>query len=813
MKVLKFGGTSVATVESIKSVLEIVKQESATSKVCIVLSALGGVTNELIGIANQASEADETYLGRFENLRNRHFETAKGLVDPKFQSPLIAEIKIQFNRIEELLLAIFLLREVSEKTYHELVSFGERLSVRIVTHAAISSGMEKVTFDAGGIIVTENSTQGQIIAKKETLKNITNFLKTDHQIFVVPGFVAQDINGNLTTLGRGGSDYSAAIISGAIEAVVLEIWTDVNGVLTANPTAVKDAITINHLSYEEAMELSYFGAKVIYPPTIQPALEKNIPLLIKNTFNPSHPGTYISKVRPDSDKTVKGITSIGAVALITLSGKGMVGKRGVASRFFSALSAGGINVILISQASSEHSITIAIEKAQQKLAEELIIEEFQLEIKAKQIDKPKVEVNRVIVAVVGQSMRNTPGISGKLFGELGSNGINVHAIAQGTSELNISFVINKDDEHKALNVIHESFFLSERRVINVFLTGIGTVGKTFLNQLKLQRDWLLKNRKIEVRLTGLSNSKKVIFARQGINLDNPVGLLLEDGEPLILENLPRQIKKLNLRNSVFVDLTASPQVSSIYHEILDKSVSIVTANKIAVSSKYEDYKKLTALARHRKVKFLFETNVGAGLPILSTLNDLKSSGDEIVKIEAVLSGTLNYIFSEVESGAKFSDALKDAKAKGYSEPDPREDLSGMDVARKIIILARESGYEIEPIEIKVTPPIPQSIMDASCMDEFWKKLENWDADFEKLKKEAVKNKLKFRFVATLNNGACEVGLKQVGESSPLAALEGTDNLVLFYSRRYSTQPLTVKGPGAGAEVTAGGVFADVIRIV
>ncbi len=812
MKVLKFGGTSVGSTESIKKVIEIVKAEKQPAKTVVVVSAFGGVTDQLIEVSQLAELGAETYLDLLKGIEKRHIQAVKELVTADREKSLLASFGAMFDELEDVLHGVFLLKELSAKSLDYVASFGERLSSLIITDAFIDAGIDTQLADSRHLIRTDRTFNNARVNVAVTEANIQDFFKKNKALTVVPGFIASTDKGEVSTLGRGGSDFTAAIYAAALNAEVLEIWTDVDGVLTANPRVVRRAIPIPLLSYDEAMELSYFGAKVIYPPTIQPALDKGIPIVIKNTFNTAAPGTRITAEAPAGDAPVKGITSIGDISLLTISGSGMVGISGTSMRFFGALGRNKISVIMISQASSEHSITIAVTDKESVRAKEAIEEEFEYELQAGKIDPIAIEQKQSIVAIVGQNMRNTPGIAGKLFSVLGRNGINIRAIAQGTSELNISFVISKQDENKALNVIHESFFLSNTKVAHIYLVGVGLVGKTLVKQIIQQQQYLKEKLGLELRLAAISNSRKMAFNAEGIAWEDVATVLESATQKADINEFAKEVVALNLRNSIFVDCTADPVVGTSYKAFLDHSIAVVTPNKFAASGPYDLYNELNRIAQKRGARWLYETNVGAGLPVLSTLNDLVKSGDEVHSIEAVLSGTMNFIFNTVSEKMPFSKTVKEAKVQGYTEPDPRIDLSGKDVARKILILAREAGYMLEFDEVEIVNFLPDKVFKTKDIESLWTALEAYDAEFDVLRTRIEKEKKKLRLVASFDGKAAKVELREFTQDHPFYNLEGSDSIVLFYTARYHKNPLVVKGAGAGAEVTAAGVFADVIRL-
>jgi len=813
MKVLKFGGTSVGNADSISKVVDILlsykkKKEAYT----VVFSAMSGVTNLLVEAGKKASESDESYQKALKEIEKRHFDTIKKLLDIKTQSKVVANIRMLINELEDLLHGVFLLKELSPRTLDLVSSFGERMSSYIMAEYMLQSGIKCTYVDARSLIRTDDNFGNAKVNVKHTNQNIKEHFDAARDVQVLTGFIASTEKAETTTLGRGGSDYTASLVAAALSADCVEIWTDVNGVMTADPRAVKRTFTLPAISYVEAMELSHFGAKVIYPPTLQPAFNKKIPIWIKNTFNPEFEGTLISEKTKANDFLIKGISSIGNIALINLQGSGMVGVPGVSSRVFSALARKGVNVILITQASSEYSICFAVAPEDAEKARLLIEVEFEAEMASKKIEKVHVETDLSIVALIGENMKKTPGIAGRMFTALGKNGINVIAIAQGSSELNISVVIPKNDLSKALNALHEAFFLSDIKTLNLFAVGLGLIGSTLMQQIRKAAEYLLKEKSLKINVIAVSNSKKMLFNENGIDLKTCKDKLLKDGQDMDIEQFIREMKRLNLENSVFVDNTSSKDVIVHYEEILKSSISIVTPNKLANSGKYKDYEKLQRACQKYKARFLYETNVGAGLPVINTLRDLKYSGDKIIKIEGILSGTLSYIFNNFKPGARFVDIVKEAKERGFTEPDPRDDLNGMDVARKILILAREAGFDLEPSDVKVENILPEPCLKAKSVDDFFAQLDKHNAVFEEQLLKAEKNKKVLRFIAKLENGKATVNLESVGPEHPFYSLSGSDNMISFTTERYKERPLVIKGPGAGAEVTAAGVFAEIISI-
>ncbi|HKP32243.1 MAG TPA: bifunctional aspartate kinase/homoserine dehydrogenase I [Chitinophagaceae bacterium] len=810
MKVLKFGGTSVANSENINKVREIVRNASQKDRTIVVVSALGGTTDSLLQAAKLASVSSEQYKEVLIASEQRHLDTVKEIVPVLHQSGVLSFVKTQFNEIEDICNGIFLLGELSERTTDKMLSYGEIISSKIISAALQHSGIPNAWKDSRELILTDSSFTHALVDFKSTNNLIHEyFSKNDDNLFIVPGFVARDSNGTTTTLGRGGSDYTAAIIAAAVKASELEIWTDVSGMMTADPRLVANAKAIPEISYQEAMELSHFGAKVIYPPTIQPVLAADIPVWIKNTFKAGDAGTQVKKQSYKNGNNIRGISSINKITLLSLEGSGMVGIPGFSKRLFEGLAGANINVILITQGSSEHSICVGIEDGNAKKAKQVIDRIFSAEIKAGSVDPLVIEQSLSIVALVGDNMKSHPGVSGKMFGALGRNGVNVRAIAQGSSERNISAVISSNDVKKAINVLHEEFFENTYKQLNLFITGVGNVGSRLIAQLQQQQKYLLEQLKLQVKVIGIANSRKMLFNDDGISLSKWKEDL-DAGNKMDLKDFISEIRSRNLRNSVFADITANAEIAESYDQLFQKSISVVACNKVACSSSYNYYKKLKDLAREYNSLFLFETNVGAGLPVIGTLNDLLRSGDRVNKIQAVLSGTLNFVFNNYDGTRPFAEVVKQAQDEGYTEPDPRLDLGGTDVMRKIMILAREAGEQLEMDDIK-----NESFMPASCMegdvDHFYSEMNKHEAHFKSLYDAASKNGNKLKFVAKYENGNASVGLQQIGQQSDFYHLYGKDNVVLFYTSRYPEQPLVVKGAGAGAEVTASGVFADIIR--
>ena len=811
MQVLKFGGSSVANAASINAVIEIVRKKTANNDTClVVLSALAGVTDDLLLIARLASESDPSHVEKLDALELRHLAVVKDLFPIDKQSPVLSLVKKRFNAIADTCNGVFLLKELSQRILDAVISNGEILSSQIFSEKLKSLGIDCIWKDARELINSDSLFGSANVDFATTNKNIeTYFSKNLHCIYIIPGFIASDKKGNTTTLGRGGSDYTAAIFAAALHASALEIWTDVSGIMTADPRLVSNAKIVEHISYQEAMELSHFGAKVIYPPTIQPVLSKQIPVWIKNTFAPEDQGTLIDNTTAKNKGSIRGISSINKLALLSLEGSGMVGIPGFSKRLFETLSGEKINVILITQSSSEHSICVGIEEGNAQKAKDAIDNTFAHEIEIKKVESLIVERDLAIVALVGDNMKNHPGISGKMFGVLGRNGINIRAIAQGSSERNISAVIAVKDVKKAINVLHEEFFEASYKQVNLFIAGAGNVGSKLFAQLNQQAKYLHDQLRLQVCVIGIANSKKMLFREEGINLSDWKEML-QGGDAMDMQNFISSIQQKNFRNSVFVDVTANDEVAGMYGSLLKKSISVVACNKVAASSLFEYYKELKELATEFNASFLFETNVGAGLPVIGTLNELLRSGDRINKIEAVLSGTLNFVFNNYTGEKSFAEVVRQAQQEGYTEPDPRLDLGGKDVMRKILILARESGENFEIEDIGNSTFMPEACM-LGDIDNFYKEMEKHESHFRKLVDDADAAGTKLKFVAVYENGKASVGLRHIPPQHDFYHLYGKDNAVLFYTNRYVDQPLVIKGAGAGAEVTASGIFADIIR--
>tara|TARA_B100000795_G_scaffold268759_1_gene256417 strand:+ start:2212 stop:4644 length:2433 start_codon:yes stop_codon:yes gene_type:complete len=807
MKVLKFGGTSVGSAESIRQVAQIVNSEAQNGRVLVVVSAMSQITNKLLAASQLAASGDEAYKEIVKEIELKHFDAIRALVPINEQSGIIANVKVMLNQLEDMLTGVYLIEELSLKTSDFIVSFGEQLSSFIVSHA-----LKAELVDSRNLIFTNKTFGGATVLYDITYNNIKYFFeKSNENIFVAPGFVASTEDGITSTLGRGGSDFSAAIYAAALNVEELQIWTDVSGMMTADPRKVKAAFPVKKISYKEAMELSHFGAKVIYPPTILPVYKQGIPIRIKNTFAPQDEGTLIS-VGNEEGMPIKGISSIDKIALMSLSGSGMIGIPGISARLFGALSTAEVNIILITQASSEHSITFAIAPSDIDVAVNAVKQEFTFEIQMGKVNSPRVENNLSIIALVGEKMSGQVNVSGKMFNALGSNGINIRAIAQGSSERNISTVIEEKHVSKALNVLHENHFEGHKKRLNIFVVGVGNVGGTLVEQIKVQQANLAERSNISLRVVGLANSRKMLLQSQGIDLDNWQDQVEASDKVFDKDNLIQEIKELNLRNSVFVDCTANYEIASVYKKALEGNINIVTANKIACSSDYELYQELKSICLKNNVKFLYETNVGAGLPVIGTINDLVHSGDTIKTIEATVSGSLNYIFNNYDGSNTFHDIVMEAKTEGYTEPDPRIDLSGVDVKRKILILIREAGIKMEFNDIVVGDILPKACFDVDSVDDFFALLKSDEATFKKMVNDAQAENKKLRVIAKYSNGKATVDLQAVDSAHPFYNLQGTDNTVALYTDRYVAQPMVIQGAGAGAGVTAAGVFADIVRI-
>ena len=810
MKVLKFGGTSVGTAQAIKKTIEIVNSKLADDKIIVVVSALGGTTDLLINSGLQAAEGNESYKELLTKLEHRHLDVVKEIIPVQQQSSVLSQVKKYCNEIEDICNGVFLLHEFSLRTKDKLVSYGELLSSKIITAAFNSKTTVAEWKNSAELIKTDSGFGNAVVDFTVSNKLVIDFIgQLKSNLLITPGFIASDGHDSITTLGRGGSDYTAAIYAAALNANALEIWTDVSGMMTADPRLVSTAKIIPDISYQEAMELSHFGAKVIYPPTIHPVMKKKIPTWIKNTFAPGDYGTLIETEVTKNGTSIRGISSIDKIALLSLEGSGMVGIPGFSKRLFEALALEKINVILITQSSSEHSICVAIDAVNAAKAKIAVEKAFGYEMETGKIDPLVIEDNQSIVALVGDNMKSHTGIAGKMFSALGRNGVNIRAIAQGSSERNISAVISTSDVRKAINVLHEDFFETTYKQINLFIAGTGNVGKKLIGQLGKQKEFLKEHLRLQVNITGLTNSRNMLIKEEGIDLNDWEAALAKSDKADIAKFI-KTIPALNLRNSVFVDVTANDLVSTVYDQLLQKSIAVVACNKVAASSAYSNYRKLKDLSREFNAPFLFETNVGAGLPVIGTLNDLMQSGDTVNKIEAVLSGTLNFVFNNYDGTKPFAEIVKQAQDEGYTEPDPRLDLSGKDVMRKIMILAREAGKKIEMEDITCNSFLPESCMQGT-VDEFYKEMAKLEEHFKAIYKKATAENCKLKFVATYADGKASVGLQHIPAQHDFYHLYGKDNIVLFNTDRYVDQPLVVKGAGAGAEVTASGVFADIMR--
>jgi aspartokinase/homoserine dehydrogenase 1 len=821
MKVLKFGGSSVGNAENIEKVVEIVKTAIVEDSCVVVLSAMQGATDALIETGKLAENGDANFRAKIKEIEAKHCAAIERLLPPAAQAELLNFVKKSLGEIESICEGVFLLRELSPRTLDRIMGFGELLSTKIVSARLSAIGIENVWKDSRALIRTDSNFNFAAVDFAETNEQISEFFQNSNaRLHVLPGFIASDANNITTTLGRGGSDYTASILAAALDAEVLEIWTDVSGMMTADPRIVRHIRQISHVTYREAMELSHFGAKVIYPPTIQPVMAKRIPVRVKNTFAPRDFGTLIEAEIFGEKEIIRGISSIDQISVLNLEGSGMVGIPGFSKRLFDALSRAQINVILITQSSSEHSICVAVEEKSGARARAVVDREFEYEIAVGKIEPLRAENGFSILALVGDNMKNHPGISGKMFAALGAQGVNVHAIAQGSSERNISAIISSKDVRKAVNTLHEEFFSDGKKQINLFVVGVGTVGSRLLDQLRQQREFLSDKMRLNVRVVGLANSRRMISDEEGIDLaswqeklsgaEDKISEARRQKTEDITSAFADLIIEKNLRNSIFVDLTASAEVVETYPKLLAKSVSIIACNKIACSSAFAAYQNLKDLAREFNTAFLFETNVGAGLPVINTLNDLMRSGDKINRIEAVLSGTLNFVFNNYDGSRTFSSIVREAQAQGFTEPDPRLDLSGTDVARKILILAREAGFRMEMADIENKSFLPESCFEGSVAD-FYAEMEKHESRFRELLENARSRDLSLKYIASFDNGKASVGLQSIDKAHNFANLSGKDNAVLFYTNRYAEQPLVIKGAGAGADVTAAGVFADIIR--
>lgn len=813
MKILKFGGTSVGSAQSISTVIDILKKEhDAGEKPVVILSAMSGVTNLLSAMAEKAANGED-FAAQLAELETRHFEMVRTLLAVQHQNPAFTRLKINFNQLEELLQGVSTLRELTPKTRDLILSYGERCSALMISKMAAQYFPGPLFVDASDLIKTDSEFGNAKVNMELTELLIKGFVSENPgKMLFVTGFIASNDAGQITTLGRGGSDYTAAIFGSALNAGEIQIWTDVNGMMTADPRMVKKAFSLPELTYTEAMELSYFGAKVIYPPTMIPAFMKQIPIVIKNTFDVDFEGTVIQHHCKPSNLPIKGISSINDISIINVEGSGMVGKSGFSGRLFSLLAREQINIILITQSSSEHSITFAVSPADSEKARRVIGQEFELELLANKLEQPEIEKDLAILAIVGENMKQTPGISGKLFHALGRNGVNVRAIAQGSSEYNISVIISKPDLAKALNAVHDAFFVQLNKTLHAFCLGTGNIGTTLFRQLNEHSQHLQINNGIQVKIAGISNTRKMLFNADGLSLDKWQHELQASDQKADLAGFITQMKEMNLPNCVFIDNTASPQPVEFYEDIFKSNISVVTCNKIGNSASYHQYKNFRDTAREHGVDFFYETNVGAGLPIIRTLKDLMSSGDRVKRIEAILSGTISFIFNHFKGSANFHDVVKLAQDKGYTEPDPRDDLKGTDFMRKMLILARDAGYEMEAADVHIESMLPKSCLEAATVEDFYKALQEEDAYFTIMKQQAEAEGKALRYIGKLEDGKASITLQLVDENHPFYMMSGSDNIISFTTDRYKDRPLVVKGPGAGAEVTAAGVFADLINV-
>ncbi len=810
MQVIKFGGSSVASAENINKVIDIIQKKGKQYKLAVVVSALGGITDKLLSCASLAASGNEDYKTALQEIESRHLQTVKDLIPVTQQSGVLSLVKKHCNEIEDICNGIFLLGELTARTKDKMVSYGELLSSKIIAAKCNADGLITEWKDAREMIFTDSGFGAALVDFTKTNKAIQDyFLASKDSLFLLPGFISSDPNGITTTLGRGGSDYTAAILAGATNASVLEIWTDVSGMMTADPRIVSNYKLIPKISYQEAMELSHFGAKVIYPPTIQPVMTKNIPVWIKNTFAPNDEGTVIQNESMQNGNAVRGISSMNKISLLSLEGSGMVGIPGFSKRLFEALANQKINVILITQSSSEHSICVAVDSVHVETAKLAVDEAFSYEIETQKVDPLIIENDLAIIALVGDNMKSHTGIAGRMFSALGKNGVNIRAIAQGSSERNISAVIGFSDVAKSVNVLHEAFFETTYKQVHLFIAGAGNVGSKLLAQIQQQVFFLKSSQRLNIKVVGLANSRKALLNDDGIDLQD-WKTNLENAPTMDIHAYVQTIIDKNLRNTIFIDVTASDEVATVYNQLLQKSIAVVACNKVACSSAFENYKQLKNSASEFNTKFLFETNVGAGLPIIGTLNDLINSGDKMHKMQAVLSGTLNFVFNHYDGKKSFASVVRQAQDEGYTEPDPRLDLSGKDVMRKIMILAREAGEKMEMEEIENKSFMPEACMQGS-VENFYAEMEKHEAHFKSIYDAAAKNGNKLKFVASYENGKAAVGLQEIHPAHDLYHLYGKDNIVLFYTNRYPEQPMVVKGAGAGAEVTASGVFADIIR--
>lgn len=803
----------MGSASSIKQVVAIIRQQRKPGEpLAVVTSAMSGVTNQLLHLASLAEQGKDFYA-LLQQLQTRHFEVIHELVEARLQNQALMELKLLLNELETLLQGVYALRELSARTADLIMSFGERSSTAMIAHILRQYDPQTIYVDARDWIKTDSSFGNARVHTDHTYACISQAVQQHREaLFCITGFIGSDEQGHTTTLGRGGSDYTAALVGAAVDATEIQIWTDVDGFMTADPRIVKKAFPLEEISYTEAMELSYFGAKVIYPPTLIPVILKKIPVIIRNTFHPEFPGTVIREKAKRNGSLIRGISSINHISLINIQGSGMVGRSGISGRLFSLFARENINIILITQASSEHSITVAVTPTHAEKAKKLIEQEFELELATRKMEPPEVEHQLSILAIVGENMRQTKGLSGKLFSALGRNGINVVAIAQGSSEYNISVVVKQHDLSKALNAVHDAFFIRTKKTLHVFFLGTGNIGKTLLRQIAEHEDYLLENRSLKIKVVAITNTRRMAFDEEGIPLKCWETYLQEKGKPASLPEFIHRMKSLNLPNSVFIDNSASAEVVNYYEEIFTSSISIVTCNKLGNSGPYAQYKTFHDAVRKYGVDFFYETNVGAGLPIISTLHDLLVSGDKILKIEAILSGTISYIFNAFTGDRHFHEIVREAQAKGYTEPDPRDDLSGLDFMRKMLILARDSGYAVEMEDVEMEPILPEKCLKAPTVEAFYQALEEEDAHFEALKHKAAREGKVLRYIGVMDQGKVSIRLQAIDAQHPFYFLTGSDNIIAFTTPRYRDCPLVVKGPGAGPEVTAAGVFADLVKV-
>lgn len=814
MKVLKFGGSSVGNPEAVENVISVIaSNKDENGGLVVIVSAFKGVTDQLFNVAELASEGNDDYQVTLGEIEQRHISAIRKHIPAKNQSDVITNFKITLNELEDVLQGVSLVHELTKKTLDFIVGFGERFSALVLTACLNSRGIKAMYTDTRQLIKTDENFGEARVQTAHTYNNIKSFVESNSgSVVVATGFISSTNKNESTTLGRGGSDYTAALFGAALTADQIEIWTDVDGLMTADPRKVKRAFPVKNASYEEAMELSHFGAKVIYPPTIQPALKSGIPIIIRNTFKPESPGTLIKKHVDKQGSIIRGISSIDDVALITIKGSGMIGVSGVASRIFNALAGRQINIILITQSSSEHTVTLAVSPNQAESARAAVQEEFDAELKKDAIDEIRIEKDLSIIAVVGDNMRQIPGIAGRVFNALGRNGINIVAIAQGSSERNISFVVNRNNERKAMNTLHDAFFLSGVKSVNLYMVGVGLIGGTLLKLIAEQAQILYDNYQIDINLKGVSNSRKMLLDEDSIPLSNWSEMLDLSEENMDLEKFVDGMIEMNLPNSIFLDCTASIEIQKVYEKILSKSISIVTPNKKANSSSQEFFDLLQNTASRHNCAFRYETNVGAGLPLIGTMHELVTTGDSVDRIEGVLSGTLSYIFNNFDGSVPFSEIVKSAREKGYTEPDPREDLNGYDVGRKLLILARVAGYKLEFNDVEIENLVPEAVRDVKSADEFLARLKDHDDEFEELRSEAEKKGKKLCYIARFEDGKPKVSLERIGEEHPFYNLSGSDNIIALYTRHYNETPMVIQGPGAGAYVTAGGIIADLLRV-